>query len=144
MEDPIRLGVKFSPPTLIVEYKNLDHYRVSFESLRGEEAAEVATRKLFSEHREYFAKIQESQVKKLIEMLIDDDEDDESLDPLSAKLVDGTVDLNRCSEFQLTRAKAVMSRGYEKRLVKPTDPDYVYDKQRDFQDPEGDSGWDDD
>ena len=54
-----------------------------------------------------------------------------------------SLDLNKVDPSVLVAAKAEMSVGFEKSLVRPGDAAYEYDKQVDYADPSEPSDWDD-
>ena len=54
-------------------------------------------------------------------------------------------DLNKLPQDEVNRKKMIMDEVFEKNRLRPTDPDYQYDKQVDFSCPNKvQSGWDDD
>ena len=53
-----------------------------------------------------------------------------------------SLDLNKVDPSVLVAAKAEMSVGFEKSLVRPGDAAYEYDKQVDYADPSEPSDWD--
>eukprot|EP00877_Chromochloris_zofingiensis_P012246 jgi/Chrzof1/7275/Cz02g17140.t1 len=57
---------------------------------------------------------------------------------------DGTVDLNKVSDYELKLAKAQMDQQYLQHLLRPGDPAYVYDKQVEFAPGNQHNDWDDD
>ena len=72
---PRRLALKYSPPTVILEYSGDDgflHYKVHLRNLEQGMDAEKITRKVFARHPRYFdpEKVKHNQVKKLVERLI--------------------------------------------------------------------------
>ena len=52
------------------------------------------------------------------------------------------IDLNKVDPSVLAAAKSVMNVTFEKRLVRPGDAGYEYDKQVDYDDPSEPSDWD--
>jgi hypothetical protein len=72
-----------------------------------------------------------------------DDEDQEGDDAngLYHPSASAGEDLNSVSEAELARKKAEMNRAFEANALRPDDPDYVYDKQIEFQ-PTEESEWD--
>lgn len=61
---------------------------------------------------------------------------------LELDLADGELDLNKASEYELQLAKAKMDAEFQRNQVKPTDPDYVYDKQVEFGPATSANDWD--
>ncbi len=55
-----------------------------------------------------------------------------------------TIDLNKVSEEENKKAKAEMNKDFEAHRIKPGDPDYVYDKEVEFDGAKVKSDWDDD
>ena len=78
------------------------------------------------------------------EVEVDHDEEDaegDDADGLYHPSASAGEDLNTVSEAELARKKAEMNRAFEANALRPDDPDYVYDKQIEFQ-PTEESEWD--
>ena len=165
---PRRVAIKFSPPTLILEYApsfgRYLHYKVRMGHLRPSTDPYAVANRLYRDHPRFFdrAKVEFGQTLKLVRKLIDnagvaspvapapppasygdDFEDDfEPETPVVAAPAPAAareeVDLNKVSEFRLKAAKLEMDVGFSQSLKRPGDAGYEYDKQVDFE-PAGDS-----
>lgn len=131
---PRRLGIKFSPPTLLIEFETPEgafkHARIRVRD-PTQDAALVTSRLFAGRHRRLLARVKRDQVQRLVVRM---------LTPPKDPLVPET-DLNRCSAFQLDRAKKLMDVGFERHRVDKGDARFVYDRSQDFE-PTEDSGWD--
>ncbi|KAJ8601794.1 hypothetical protein CTAYLR_006819 [Chrysophaeum taylorii] len=152
---PQRVAVKYAPPTIIVEYAGasgeLKHYTIRLKNVRRDMDPEKITLKLFARHPRYLdpTKLKHGQIQRLVEKLLasmksDADHNGCSKPGGDEEEEDDGVDLNRCSEFQLQRAKARMDVDFDRHRVGRDDDAFVYDKQQEFEDAVEDSGWDDD
>jgi hypothetical protein len=53
--------------------------------------------------------------------------------PLDTRKIDySKLDLNKLSDTELARHKAEMDKDYQKKIIRPGDKDFVYDKRVDF------------
>ena len=162
---PRRVAIKFSPPTLILEYApsygRYLHYKVRMGHLRPSTDPYAVANKLYRSHPRFFdrAKVEFGQTLKLVRRLIDNAG---AASPVASSVASSMaspvasppraapppareeVDLNKVSEFRLKAAKLEMDVGFSESLKRPGDEGYEYDKQVDFE-PAGDSdgSWDD-
>ena len=162
---PRRVAIKFSPPTLILEYApsygRYLHYKVRMGHLRPSTDPYAVANKLYRSHPRFFdrAKVEFGQTLKLVRRLIDNAG---AASPVASSVASSMaspvasppraapppareeVDLNKVSEFRLKAAKLEMDVGFAQTLKRPGDEGYEYDKQVDFE-PAGDSdgSWDD-
>ena len=162
---PRRVAIKFSPPTLILEYApsygRYLHYKVRMGHLRPSTDPYAVANKLYRSHPRFFdrAKVEFGQTLKLVRKLIDGAG---AASPVASSVASSMaspvasppraapppareeVDLNKVSEFRLKAAKLEMDVGFSESLKRPGDEGYEYDKQVDFE-PAGDSdgSWDD-
>ena len=162
---PRRVAIKFSPPTLILEYApsfgRYLHYKVRMGHLRPSTDPYAVANKLYRTHPRFFdrAKVEFGQTLKLVRKLIDNAG---AASPVASSVASSMaspvasppraapppareeVDLNKVSEFRLKAAKLEMDVGFSESLKRPGDEGYEYDKQVDFE-PAGDSdgSWDD-
>ena len=162
---PRRVAIKFSPPTLILEYApsfgRYLHYKVRMGHLRPSTDPYAVANKLYRSHPRFFdrAKVEFGQTLKLVRKLIDNAG---AASPVASSVASSMaspvasppraapppareeVDLNKVSEFRLKAAKLEMDVGFAQTLKRPGDEGYEYDKQVDFE-PAGDSdgSWDD-
>lgn len=129
---PRRLGIKYSPPSLVVELsseKGLEHFTIRLERLDKKMNAERLTYKLIARFPKYLEGVKTTQIQSLVERLL-------------AGFAEPEVDLNKASAFQLQVAKDKMDVDFQRHNITRDQPDFVYDKQQVFVGEE-DSGWDD-
>eukprot|EP00741_Cyanophora_paradoxa_P016688 tig00020934_g16117.t1 len=158
-----RLGIKYNPPQLIVEYFSggegkLRQRALRLHHLRADSDAGRVTTKLFKCSKILDQnQVSFDQVKRLVVQLVQhlkaqpsttdsgsSSSSSDTLQRLSTPPADATCeDLNKVSEEELKRRKAEMDREFEKNRKKPGDPDFVYDVQKDFQ-PTEENEWDED
>ena len=162
---PRRVAIKFSPPTLILEYApsygRYLHYKVRMGHLRPSTDPYAVANKLYRTHPRFFdrTKVEFGQTLKLVRKLINNAG---AASPVASSVASSMaspvasppraapppvreeVDLNKVSEFRLKAAKLEMDVGFAQTLKRPGDEGYEYDKQVDFE-PAGDSdgSWDD-
>ena len=162
---PRRVAIKFSPPTLILEYApsygRYLHYKVRMGHLRPSTDPYAVANKLYRSHPRFFdrAKVEFGQTLKLVRKLINNAG---AASPVASSVASSMaspvasppraapppareeIDLNKVSEFRLKAAKLEMDVGFSESLKRPGDEGYEYDKQVDFE-PAGDSdgSWDD-
>ena len=163
---PRRVAIKFSPPTLILEYApsygRYLHYKVRMGHLRPSTDPYAVANKLYRTHPRFFdrTKVEFGQTLKLVRKLINNAG---AASPVASSVASSMaspvasppraapppparqeVDLNKVSEFRLKAAKLEMDVGFSESLKRPGDEGYEYDKQVDFE-PAGDSdgSWDD-
>lgn len=93
-------------------------------------------------------KCDHTQLLELLVMLLNGDEVEMSkphkYDNTSSYRPCQTIDLNKVSEIENKKAKAEMNKDFEANRIKPGDPDYVYDKEVEFNGAKVKSDWDDD
>ena len=149
---PRRVAIKFSPPTVILEYApsfgRYLHYKVRMGHLRPSTDPYAVANRLYRDHPRFFdrAKVEFGQTLKLVRRLIENAIVSSPAPPAPAPPPPAReeVDLNKVSEFRLKAAKLEMDVGFAQTLKRPGDDGYEYDKQVDFE-PAGDSdgSWDD-
>ena len=153
---PRRVAIKFSPPTLILEYApsfgRYLHYKVRMGHLRPSTDPYAVANRLYRDHPRFFdrAKVEFGQTLKLVRRLIDNAIVSSPVAPAPPPAraapppAREEVDLNKVSEFRLKAAKLEMDVGFAQTLKRPGDEGYEYDKQVDFEAPgDSDGSWDD-
>jgi len=147
MDRRLTIGVRFSPPMLMLEYKRegrVHRYRLALLGLCtstniGDLSKHING--LFSERCGWDISI--SQLQKLLKTLIEksaslaEDADKNDLRRFENQ------DLSKLDNETLDRAKAIMNRGFERNALRPGDKGYEYDKQVNFEPEDGDASWDD-
>ena len=149
-------GIKFDPPAIVITYTECDtkkHRRRTmplrdFTKTSNVEKAAEELRKS-PRHKKYVSHITLAQLERLITIIKDKlnglslTESVERNNKMDA--IDPEEDLNRVDEETLKRKKAVMENTFEKHQVKPTDPDFKYDVEVEFETNHViESGWDSD
>jgi len=162
---PRRVAIKFSPPTLILEYApsygRYLHYKVRMGHLRPSTDPYAVANKLYRTHPRFFdrTKVEFGQTLKLVRKLINNAG---AASPVASSVASSMaspvasppraapppareeIDLNKVSEFRLKAAKLEMDVGFSESLKRPGDEGYEYDKQVDFEAPgDSDGSWDD-
>lgn len=147
-----RFALKFDPPTLIVEYKiGVDKTvlrKISFRKCRGT-PREVCD-KLLGQCKDILGPdmVSEDQVRDLVDLLLSNDQGaSNSRGSSSSSCGDRQPeeyfdDLNRVSEEENVRAKALMNQKFELNRILPGAHGYEYDKRVDFT-PTELADWDD-
>ena len=162
---PRRVAIKFSPPTLILEYApsygRYLHYKVRMGHLRPSTDPYAVANKLYRSHPRFCdrAKVEFGQTLKLVRKLINNAG---AASPVASSVASSMaspvasppraapppareeIDLNKVSEFRLKAAKLEMDVGFSASLRRPGDEGYEYDKQVDFEPAcDSDGSWDD-
>jgi centrosomal protein CEP19 len=138
--EPRRLGLKYTPPTLVVEFwmprkSKLMHRLVELPKLSPDQDPTELEAKIRRKNPAYFTNIKPEQVKRLIVQL-----QKRSASAASSKVAAGSkaaassngvdynsFDLNKLSTEELDKHKAIMNSTFEANVVKPGDPGFVYD-----------------
>lgn len=156
MEDIVikKCGVKFDPPAIVVMYTDNGSHKTRRRTMplrefsknsQVEEAAKDL--KANPRHGKYVAQIPKAQLSRLI-TIIKDKLNGMSLEASLARndemdKLDPEENLNTVDEETLQRKKDVMEKTFEKNQVRPTDPDFKYDVEVEFDEENViESGWD--
>lgn len=138
---PKRFGLKFDPPTIVLEYLvpstgKLYHHRMRLRHLTAESDIRQQLDYLKRRHTLYLntTRIEDEQLLSLIgklreSLFVEEDED--------------SIDLNKLSPEEVLKYKQKMDVEFNKRVTKPGDADFQYDVRRDFAAVQS-SAWDDD
>ena len=134
---PKRFGLKFDPPTIVLEYLvpstgKLYHHRMRLRSMTPDSRTLDLLNHLKKRHSMYLntSKISEDQLKDLIEKL------------KKRLSEEKEINLNKLTPEEVAEYKKKMDVDFEKNLKRPGDEDFEYDLRKDFK-PVEDSGWDD-
>lgn len=157
--NPLRLGLHYSPPTIIVEYKDdangkRYHRRIGLPFLTAKEDRIALAIKLKLKFEDYLGQVSRHQLERLIKRLQDNCDDailSKSPIAYSPSMSDAVYqrtpspDLNKASPESLANAKKDMDVLFFANFTKPGDPRFVYDKVVDFDRKNlKPSGWDED
>ncbi|XP_045201452.2 centrosomal protein of 19 kDa-like [Mercenaria mercenaria] len=149
-----KCGVKFDPPAIMIVYndKGSQKHRQRTMPLRDftkNTNIEKAAEELLANprHGKYVSQIPKAQLVRLV-TIIRDKLNGMSLEASLARndamdKIDPEENLNTVDEETLKRKKAVMDRTFEKHQLKPDDPDFKYDIEKEFDEQDViESGWD--
>jgi hypothetical protein len=133
---PLKLGVRFSPPSLVFQYKILKTTKIRSMPIReltkNSDCYKLA-QKMKKRHEKVLVDIPTVRIEKFLRLLqitMTGKSLDESLKDLEREFtVSHLEDMNKLTDEQLERRKELMDINFEKNRVKFGDPDYVYDKQ---------------
>ncbi|XP_048747450.1 centrosomal protein of 19 kDa-like [Ostrea edulis] len=146
MDDGIevkRCGVKFSPPALVLNYLIKDsgkmHRRtMPLRNFNKNSSVDATVDELLAnpKHSKFMKCMPKFQLYRLI-AIIRDKLGGMSLEESLARndeidRLDPEEDLNKVDVETLQRKKSIMEDTFEKNLKKPSDPDFQYDVQMDF------------
>ncbi|KAK3921907.1 Centrosomal protein of 19 kDa [Frankliniella fusca] len=145
-----KLGVQFDPPSLILFYHNKNmrlHRRVMpVRNFNTGSNVNFCASQLQLRHEEHLSSVPLITIEKMLRIL------QEHLKGKPLKTILETVsleyvvnpeeDLNKLSEEQLHRKKMIMDASFIANQLQPTDPDFEYDRQVDFEENKIESGWD--
>jgi centrosomal protein CEP19 len=152
MAVPLRLGVRFNPPTLVLHYSTEGgtQHRIRTMPIRdlgkGSDCYAEAL-KLKKRHEKFLGVLPTVRVEKFVRLLQETMRGKSVAEALEAIKMDFSInleeDMNKLSDRDLQRRKELMDLNFERNRVKSGDPGFVYDKQVDFsQDLKVESGWD--
>eukprot|EP00397_Hematodinium_sp_SG-2012_P026683 GEMP01027982.1.p1 GENE.GEMP01027982.1~~GEMP01027982.1.p1 ORF type:complete len:159 (+),score=43.51 GEMP01027982.1:50-526(+) len=147
---PKRFGLKFNPPTLILEYLvpstgKLFHRRMSLKAARLKKMdPHRVAEKLKEKNPVYLAddKIRFDQVVDLITKLRNQLHPEEETRSVNKSNDLGSLDLNKLSTVEVEKHKKMMDVEFYRNQKLPGDADFIYDLRIDFPAPLADSGWD--
>ena len=133
----LKLGVRFSPPTLVLLYKNekarTRQRSMPIRDLTKESDCYNLAARLKKRHEKYIGSLQTVRIEKFLRLLQETMRGrtlDEALKAIDVEFrIDFSEDMNRLSDRDLQRRKELMDINFEKNRVKVGDPDFVYDKQ---------------
>ena len=151
-----KCGVKFEPPAIVITYTENDTQKrrrrtMPLRDFTKTTNVDKAAQELRTNprHKKYVSHITIAQLERLITIIKDKlngmtlSESVERNNKMDA--IDPEEDLNRVDDETLKRKKAVMENTFEKHQIKPTDPDFQYDIEKDFDAGNViESGWDSD
>ena len=150
---PIRLGVRFKPPTLLLNYhdpnKGVSRRRsMPIRNLSKTSDCYSEASKLKKRHEKYLGQLSTVLIEKFVRLLQEMMKGKSVNEALKDIKMDFSInvdeDMNKLSDRELQRRKELMDLNFKKNQVKIGDADFVYDKQVDFsKEDKVESGWDD-
>ncbi|XP_054712551.1 centrosomal protein of 19 kDa-like isoform X2 [Uloborus diversus] len=136
---PLKIGVRFKQPAIILLYEDNSKYRKRIMPIRGlkkNSSVSLIAGELKERHLKYLGKVPDFKVEKMLRLIQNDMRGldlDESLQELEKEFsVDPEEDLNEADDMRLKRKKEIMDLTFEKNRKKPGDPDFEYDVEVDF------------
>jgi centrosomal protein CEP19 len=152
---PKKCGIRFSPPALILVYedklrKNKLRKRIMpIRNFRTNSSVSFVAQDLKLRHAKIMQSISTIQVEKMLRLLqehMKGIELPEAVQIVSKEFFVGSdEDLNKLEDDVLRRKKEIMDQTFIKNHIKPDDPEFVYDKQINFDqnvNEKMESGWD--
>ena len=138
----LRMGVKFKPPTLVIQYANGDgdgsgrQFRKRSMPIRGLSKLSDSydeAEKLKKRHEKHLGGVPTVRVEKFLRLLQETMKGRTVAEALDAIKMDFSInfdeDMNKLGDRELKRRKELMDLNFDKNRVKVGDPDFVYDKQ---------------
>jgi len=160
--EPLKLGVKFSPPKLVVLYRDGRSGKTHRRSMplrqmnKNRKDLDRLVTDLVEDpnHHRYLKNIPRHQILRMMNVIQDHMKGislDESLNAIAQlEKIDPTEDLNKIDSAALSRKKLVMDETFEKNRKQIGDEGYEYDVEVDFGDGHNGDGemesfdWDED
>jgi centrosomal protein CEP19 len=152
---PKKCGIRFSPPALILVYedklrKNELRKRIMpIRNFRTSSHVNFVAQDLKLRHEKIMQFVSAMQVEKMLRVLQEHMKGTELLEAVQVVSKEFSVgpdeDLNKLGDDALRRKKEIMDHTFIKNHIKPEDPEFVYDKQIDFDqnvNEKVESGWD--
>jgi centrosomal protein CEP19 len=152
---PKKCGIRFSPPALILVYEDksrkdkLRKHVMPIRSFRTSSSVNFVAQDLKFRHGKILHTVSTVQVEKMLRVLQEHMKGSELLEALQIVNKEFSVgsneDLNKLGDDALRRKKEIMDQIFNKNRIKPEDPEFVYDKQIDFDqnvNEKVESGWD--
>lgn len=136
---PLKIGVRFKQPALVLLYEEKSKYRKRIMPIRGlkkNSAVSLVASDMKEHHAKYLSGVPDFKIEKMLRLIQNDMRGldlEESLQELEKEFsIDPDENLNELTDEQLKRKKEIMNMTFEKNRKKPGDPDFQYDVQVDF------------
>lgn len=152
---PKKCGIRFSPPALILVYedklrKNELRKRIMpIRNFRTSSSVNFVAQDLKLRHEKVMQSVSTLQVEKMLRVLQEHMKGAELFEAVQIVSKEFSVgsdeDLNKLGDDVLRRKKEIMDQTFSKNQIKPEDPEFIYDKQVDFDQnvtEKVESGWD--
>lgn len=147
---PKRFGLKYNPPTIVLEYLvpstgKLYHHKMRLRNLQPMDNVREWIQILRKKHSMYLppAKVSDEQITDLINHLQSRIEQNNSGSTKRPSLEQEDMDLNKLTPEEVMVYKQEMDKVFRENAKRPGDPGYLYDVRKEFKIVE-DSGWDED
>eukprot|EP00088_Acartia_fossae_P048826 TRINITY_DN5338_c0_g1_i2.p1 TRINITY_DN5338_c0_g1~~TRINITY_DN5338_c0_g1_i2.p1 ORF type:complete len:508 (-),score=104.15 TRINITY_DN5338_c0_g1_i2:266-1789(-) len=148
---PKKLGTVFSPPTLILLYKNKKNYKklsMPIRELSVTSDCSVLAARLQARHKRQLSSVNIIAIEKMIRLIqeiMKGHARSEALNIIKKEYeLNPDEDLNQLNDKELKRRKAIMDLNFKKNNISKDHPDFVYDKEVDFSGIKQTSNWDSD
>ena len=132
----LKLGVKFKPPCLILQYKvmkSIKQRTMPIRDLNKSTDCYKMAGKFKTRHEQYLGSISTVRIEKFLRILQITMTGKSLHEALKDAEKEFTIshfeDMNKLTDEQLQRRKELMDINFEKNRVKVGDPDFIYDKQ---------------
>ena len=132
----LKMGVKFNPPCLLLQYKVMKTTKVRtmpIRDLKKSSDCYKLAKMIKARHEKYLGNLPTVRIEKFLRILQETMHGknlDEALKDIEKDFtISHLEDMNKLSDEQLQRRKELMDINFEKNRVKFGDPDFVYDKQ---------------
>lgn len=136
---PLKIGVRFKQPAIILLYEAKSKYRKRIMPIRGlkkNSAVSIVAGDLKDHHSKYLMDVPDLKIEKMLRLIQNDMKGldlEESLQELEKEFsVNPEENLNELTDEELKRKKEIMDLTFEKNRKKPGDPDFQYDVEVDF------------
>lgn len=133
---PLKLGVKFNPPSLILQYKIMKATKIRTMPIRDvtkNTDCYKAAQKMKNRHEKHLGTIQTVRIEKFIRLLqitMSGKSLEEAVKEMEQEFtISYLEDMNKLTDEQLERRKELMDINFQKNQIKVGDPEFVYDKQ---------------
>lgn len=152
---PKKCGIRFSSPALILVYEDklggnkLRKCVMPIRNFRSTSNVNFMAQDLKLRHEKILHSVPSIQVEKMLRVLQEHMKGTGLFDAVQTVNKEFTLgsdeDLNKLGDDVLRRKKEIMDQTFNKNRIKPGDPEFVYDKQVDFDknvNEKVESGWD--
>jgi hypothetical protein len=152
---PKKCGIRLCPPALILVYEDglrknkLRKHVMPIRNFRTSSSVHFVAQDLKLRHENVMHSVSTIQVEKLLRILQEHTKGTvlaEAVQIVSKEFIVGSdEDLNKVGGDVLRTKKEIMDHTFNKSHIKPEDPEFVYDKQIDFDlngSEKAESGWD--
>ncbi|XP_015924512.2 centrosomal protein of 19 kDa [Parasteatoda tepidariorum] len=136
---PLKIGVRFKQPAIVLLYQSGATFRKRIMPIRGlkkNSSVALIASDLKDHHEKYLQNVPDFKVEKMLRLIQNDMKGldlEESLQELAKEFtIDPDQNLNDVDDFTLRKKKELMDVSFEKNRKKPGDPDFQYDIEVDF------------
>ena len=146
-----KIGVSFSGPSLVLLYVSGGVTRkrdMPLRDLNTDSDCNAIVKRLKLRHSKYLESVSDIKLEKLVLLARENIRGNTLHNGLNvvnkALQINPDEDLNKLSDKELKRQKQIMDLTFEKNSIGKDHPDFIYDKQVQFQPSEVQADWDED